>query len=348
MSEDKFLVNLLASHHILNYVSAGLQGRYAFLNLLQKYKAIKESTVLQRQEKLQGYIDTIKELRKELLDGKLLVIEDPPQVVDNRGKKLIKLSKELKKFYLRLSETLTNKAGKVTDSKTALKLSPYFLAVLALAAYSHENFVKENIAFFKGLELKDFIKEEEFELKQAEEEVEFVHLLIEGYEEHLEEPSEGLLLGIYLEILPMIGVLRSYSWDIDLLLEPYTGKLTYEDIPPVDEKTKEGWVAAGVPVQQAGYWCSFYFSYEDMKKWANAGITHYMLAGRWAALGFTPAEAREWLTEGFVPSIAFLWKIEDFSPKEAGQYVDDGYIAPSALPESILEEKKLKEELKNK
>jgi hypothetical protein len=318
----------LATHAVTNYLVAGYQGRFTFLNVLAQlqYPNVTEEAltfVRQALDRIAFWID-------ELWHDRFLFAAQwtAPQTFDSR--QALELLDQLKPdLYSTANEIVRIIA--LPNPHEKFENTAFLCAAFGRFAYARENYIKGFIDFSNKFGEQQEASRYAALLPPAQEDVRLTHTLLSMIRDPNASANENFTRGLTERCVPLIAVFRTHVHDINQLLGQFRGGMSFDKADfTVQEAT--AWNEIGLGPVPAGYWRANAFSPADAGGWIKYGFSIPSTASSWRVFGFTPDTARPWAQLNFAPPLARLWVQVGYSPEEAKQQNDLGITDPLKAP----------------
>ncbi|MCB0310198.1 MAG: hypothetical protein KDD42_03120 [Bdellovibrionales bacterium] len=325
ISNTKNKEDLILSHSIINYLAAGYQGQYTFLNILERL-----ALPSLNQELIQTSKDALKTIvtwKKDLSEGLSLFSASwkAPQTFE--AKRAIKMLEELRgelfKACVNTIKVLGLEYEKVDDG-----LLRYLIATHGRFAYARENYIRGHLEFSQALEDKNLSEQYKNHLENCSADIQLAHDLIKRFQDLKPEERKELVSAAKYHCLSLPGAFRAQALDINILLAVYRGPLTFNQ-SGINAENEEKWRSMGAVPEVAGYWEAYGIGPDEAQSWSNIGIADHELAAAWRLHGFDPETARSWLENGIPPIIAITWRAAGFSAEDTSYNLRDGIMDPA-------------------
>lgn len=303
--------NTYLCHAILNTLFAGLQGRYARLNMLSKFYPTPE--IDWELSITSNNIDALSLWIKELWAGHALDFSKEDSALTGPAKNALKELTELKSELITCLENsieiIANLNKRELDHQEAVTLT----SLLVQRAYSREHYIRGLIDYANYCNNAQESELWKQHMNSCFSEMTSAHTM---FEELLvcDEPNNRLSEEIIEECRFLPALLTCQIHDINQISVIRNGKFEHQDIE-LPGCNPEQWKVAGIPPEHAGYWHAYGLTPDDVYRWIDHGFYEPSQAGCWYQYGFTPEKALE-------------WSIQGFAPKEAATCVNAGLSKP--------------------
>ena len=319
-SQDRAL-----SHAIINYVNAGYQGRFTFFNVLSRLNnPYFDSAKL---EKTREVLLLSSGWMNEIWNNIFIFATSWKKPETFEAQKALTCLEELKADLRSLVQEMVKIL--LTRPFPAQPSHPGFLAAaLARYAYARENYVRGFQEYGRHFNLPDQEKAYGEYLKGCGEDIklahEFMSILQKGETEKVSEFYPRLMY----HCMRLPGVFREQIHDINQLMVPYKGGMSFAALEIPDDRAK-AWQEMQVHPVIAGYWEAYGIGPVEADAWVQVGVSEYGFAATWKMHGFNPASAAPWAAEGFPVAVAFNWNSAGFKPDEALEKLQAGVFNPA-------------------
>lgn len=317
----------MASHAITNYLLASVEGRFAAQNIanqllpgsLPPLEIIKTRDTL---SKIQAWSRDLCK-RTPLISAQWSEPEsfEAMKALDLlRGCKseIAKVALEVEDAFSQLEETVTRE-GLVR-----------LVAAFGRYAYARENYIHGFIEFGSALDLPELVLQYNRVYPIADEDVQLTAYFLEGLRKS-EIPDQDLLDVLALRGAKLAGTFRTHVHDINQLLAPFQGGVSYGTLE-ISSGEGQAWAAAGFGPSAAGYWRAFGIAPDDAAAWTSLGVSDAGYAAEWMSYGFTTTTCREWFVRGFPPHIARRWQATRLGWERIDSYLERGINDPEQIP----------------
>ncbi len=303
----------VASHAVVNYLYSGHQGRYAFLNALQKMESAEFAE--EALEECKRLILEIRLLREQLLKGQCIISASWTSPLTFESKRAVELLTALRAELLQCASAvglalLSRDLDKEPDSARRL------IAGLARYAYTKDHFVKSFVQFGETQKLPELVERYTNGLQGAAADLAFAHDYLNGFLALKDGDNSEFMRSLVLNTIKIPGTLRAQAHEILQITAVFSGGFGFESLGLSDDLTS-AWKGIGASPTLAGYWNAYEFLPEEAFEWTKNGFGAFEAALMWRFLQFTPAEARSWAERGFVPLVASQWRASGHSAESA-------------------------------
>lgn len=320
--------DLLASHGLLNYLHASVQGRWAFFNVLDQV-----NSKLFEDREIAATRDMIERINTWLLDlyrGSPLISSSWTQPETFDAIKSIDYLKALKKEIVGIAQGTSQllSSGSIAPKSEDEKL---LVASFARYAYARDSYVRGFIEYGLVSRNEEMVRTYEQFIPNSAEDLEVARFLIQGEISETPPDDHNSLLIFRARTIP--GVFRTHAHDMNQILAAFSGGFSFlsADFSP-NEATM--WNQAGIGPVAAGYWRAYDFSPSEASQWIAVGVMEAGSAVEWARLGFSLQSAFPWVQAGFPPALARKWRDAGFGPDRALPLVQQGFETPDSLPKA--------------
>lgn len=319
--------DLIASHSLLNFLSAILQGRYVALNIvnmLQPSPATVELIAHSSQN-----LDQITKWRDELWQGKYILSADTAAPKSDEATKALGILDDLRTELLRdadrLIEAYSDKELAQNEEHLVVLISQF-----ARYAYSMDNHVRGQIDFWLKNKQENEAAKLAYPLDRAEEDVRVANAMVEEYRGNPAEVAPAFVDKLRMENRFVAGVLRAQSVDIQSILFAGRTDVSFTDFGFM-QLDQPGWESAGFSPLASAYWAAYDIAASEASAWKNSGVVEPLVAAKWRTFGFGPDHGPAWIAVSFPPLLAFAWAQAGFDPQTAAKYVDQGVLTPEQI-----------------
>ncbi len=319
------------THAVLSYLFAAYQGKFAAQNCLAQLQSEQFSS--EELEKTKAALQKIHNWLSRLWTGDVLLNAywTKPETFDAR--EIVELLQGLERDLFSSAQKLESLIAE-NDFEENHEHLKQIVATYARYVYASDNYLRQHIDFEKRYQNEEGATGYEELLADVRLEVDFVSQVIQT----AKKPStaeKGFFPTLRQTILTVPGSFRTQVHDIQQLLSPYTGELTFEKIgiPPDDAAD---WQELEVSPIEAGYWHAMGLTAREALHWSQVGLYDHDLAARWQSWGFDPNSAAPWFHAGFNTIKAILWASHGFTPQEAQDWLKRGVDHPQDVPEDPI------------
>lgn len=315
------------SHGLLNYIYAGLQGKFAALNILLQCQH--PSTSPPALEEVQQHINRVREWVTELHRGESIVSQrwDKPETFD--AMRIVELLRALKREYAEISHSVLSLLQS-TDLPQRPHDVQWLVSTYARYAYSRDNYIRGFIEFGRETKRPQMVEQYEALLPSSSDEVSVAHAFFEAAKQPRTWNQE-FFDALYFQSLHIPYIYRTYVHDIAQMLSQFEGGFSFQSAG-FSAPEIQSWSAAGFGPVPAGYWRAYDFSPEQAVEWQRYGVSDPAFAADWRRNGFSPGAAVPWLQFGFFPAPARKWADANFEADRAARLIEKGYQDPSQVP----------------
>ncbi len=318
----------LSTHAVTNYLLAGYQGKFTFLNILSQlqYPGLDPALITFTRQAL----DKIAFWTEALWNDHHLFAAQwtAPQTFDSR--QALELLDQLKPDLLGISGeiarifSLQNPAEKFQDIA-------FLCAAFGRFSYARENYIKGFIEFATKFNSPQDGARYSAMLAPAQDDVRLTHTIINLARDLQASSTQDFLRNLYERSIPLIAVFRTHTHDISQILAQYRGGLSFDKADfNVQEAT--AWSDAGIGPVAAGYWRANGFSPVETPEWVRYGFSNPGVAASWRTEGFNPASAQPWAQSNMPPVISRLWAQAGYDTDETKEMIDSGVTDPRRAP----------------
>lgn len=324
--------DLLASHGLLNYLNATMQGRWAFLNVLDQL-----SSVNFQEAELQITRDALERLNLWIIDlyqGNPIISATWAQPETFEAIKAVDLLRAAKKEIIQLANVTKQVQGSQQLTKDSEE-SKLLAAGFARYAYARDAYIRGFTEYGRASNNLDLIATYEPFISSSGDEIQVARFLINGFLVPDPDPDHHNILLFRAQSLP--GIFRTHAHDMNQLLASFTGGFSF---PSADFSSAEAtsWNQVGLGPVAAGYWRAYEFTPVEAAAWNRIGITEAGSALEWKKQGFGTEDAGIWADRGFPPGIARKWREQQYTPERALPLVQRGFSTPDKIPPRKEEE----------
>ena len=318
---------MLQTHTFTNYLNAGYQGQFAFLNVLSRlnHPAANPAGISKARETLAKVSAWTADLWKGI--SLFAANWQTPQTFE--AQKALSLLEDLRGD---LGLTANNIGGIVSADQSTYSEDQikYLLAGLARSLYSKDNYLRGFADYGKAFNIPEMINQYSPMVQNCGAEIAALHAQMNAYKEGKISNPDEFRLQLRYRAFMLPGIFRSQMHDISQLTAAYKGGLTY-DLAGIEQNRAAQWAQLGCPPQVAGYWEAYFIGPEEAFAWTNAGIRDHELAATWRLHGFNPATVEPWLKLSYPPFIAMRWAQAGFSADKALEHIQRGVTDPSTV-----------------
>ena len=333
---------------LLNYLFAGLHGKYVYLKALQElnvseyqeqeerlsspggelaeHKGVEQSnySIEEKIQLVEGWITQLINEKISLfdLDWKEPKTENAKLAI-SIGKALIK---DLDTHSIILQDVLRQKDfDNISRPNLGLLLSS-----LMRFHRSREIYVKTFRQYYEKSSEKHLVKQYREEFKSCQKNSRYTEKLIAAFMTPRTLSTE-YYHSLYEEVIALPGIWRTQMHDLEMLCRVYEKLFTYEDAG-CQEGEGSLWEQLGVTPQEAGHWRAYSITPQEAHVWIANGVPEHQVAGTWKAWGYPPEDALHWIQAQFSsPAEATPWANSGFDPSEAMQLIERGVSDPSMI-----------------
>jgi hypothetical protein len=320
----------LATHAITNYLLAGYQGRFTFLNILSQlnFPSLNQGLITETRQS----IDKIALWTEELWKGNDLFSAtwNSPQTFD---------SQEALRLLDNLKPELYSIANEIARIVQAEDISQRFDDIVFLGAsfgrfaYARENYIKGFLEFGQRFNVTHETNRYAALLPPAQEDVKLTHQILNVLRARTDATNPEFISGLLERCAPLVSVFRTHVHDINQLLGTYQGGFSFEK-GDFTQQEAVAWKQIGMGPVAAGYWRASGFSAQDAEPWLVGNIANPPTAAAWRTYGFNADTAAQWIQQGFPPAFAKMWFKAGFDAVQTKAFVDQGILEPSKVPPS--------------
>ena len=315
------------SHSFLSYLLAGLQGQFAYLNILSRIGA--QPPNRETIGRVQQEIDEANGWLRSSLDGQPLFELTWQTPETDNARKAFEVAKRLGKDLHELSGDLDSILEQRQFNEIARDRIVLLLAALGRHTYARDNYLRCFYSLFEELGDKEEAKRYRTGVKSSEKDVEYTNGLITAYQQNAQLPLE-FYHSLFGEVIALPGLMRTQLFDLKMMWCIYDGPFSYA-LAEIPNDRAEQWVQLGISPIEAGYWEAYLIYPVEALVWLQGGITEYAIAGLWKSWRYPPDEAIKWITHEFSPADGATWANAGFDAEEARQLINRGVSHPSLI-----------------
>lgn len=319
--------DVIHSHGYINYAYAGLQGKFAYINILNQ-----TGHPLGAKLSLTEVQDTIAKVREwmgDLAKGEAVLAArwERPETFD--AMRILEILRGLRSEYIDI-------AGRCTalTSSPDLPQKPdevkHLVAFYGRYAYSHDNYVRGFIDFGTNSNRPQITELYTPYLEGTNAEIAAAHSFFEAAKQPAKW-SQEFFNALYDQSLFLPSIYRTYVHDISQLVAQFEGGFSYQSAG-FSAGEIAAWSNSGFGAVPAGYWRAYDFIPEQAVEWQRYNITDPAMAADWRKHGFSATSALPWFQRGFYPSTAREWANANHDPERAAQFLEKGLRTPSDVP----------------
>ena len=333
-SAQKNQEDLVLSHSIVNYLSAGYQGRYTFFNILARleFTDLKKEPIAELKDVLKSVRDWNNDMQKGLC--LFSATWSSPQTFD--AKRAFKLLENLKQDLLQATVQLVTLLS-VETKELDDDMVKILIASHGRFAYARENYVRGFVDFSALTKNQELAEQYKSHLEGCAADIKLAHDLMQLMKDLEADDREEFVASVKYHCLSLPGAFRAQALDISILLATYAGEISFETAG-VNQENAEKWKAMDALASVAGYWESFGIGPDEALGWSKIGVADHELAATWRLHGFTHESARAWLESGIPPIIALSWHSAGFSPEHTSYNLKEGITDPAEGRRPALDE----------
>ncbi|MBX7139329.1 MAG: hypothetical protein K1X83_15255 [Oligoflexia bacterium] len=301
------------THAVTNYLNAGLQGRFTFLNVLSRLgnPAYNAADLEETKKRLARAIGWNKDLAKGVCV--LSAAWTTPETFEAKEVLgfLADLGNEIGSLAAATAQAISKQSQEVTNQEPS-----FLIAAFSRYAYSKEHYLRGFLELSKLLGNGDMANHYQALLEGAAGEVKLAHEFLSAYQKDKGASSPDFGSALTYHCLKLPGTFMSQRHDVIQLVSRYSGGLTFERIGISPEQAKL-WENLQASPAVAGYWEAHGIGPDEAAAWAGSGIGEADLASDWRLHGFTPQTAIPWVQEGFPAVAALGWASSGYTPQKA-------------------------------
>ena len=318
----------LVSHSIINYLLAGYQCRFTFLNMLSQlgYPNLKEDFLT----KTRQAIDKVTTWTEDLWEDKPLFLASWTTPETDDAKMALALLGDLKPELISISQELARILMLPNPGEKKQDIS-FLVSAFGRYSYTRENYIRGFLEFGQNFKLEKDTQSYGPLLPPAQEDLRTTHAMLAAVKDSFKEGVKSPFVKSIIErSYPLIPAFRTHIHDINQLLARYMGGLTYEraDFNATDASK---WRAIEVGPEVAGYWRANGFKPEDAEAWIKGNIANPPTAAAWRMFGFDAESAAPWIRHNFPPAFSRMWNQSGFSAAQAKELIERGVTDPSKV-----------------
>jgi hypothetical protein len=295
--------HLNITHAVVNTLTAGYQGKYAWLNVFKQLSSPAFNQAVFAETK--GILDEIAVWIRELMSGRPVLAG--PDSESREKERALDLLAGLRDDVSWLAAELLKMRSLAYPAHDP-EQTELLVASLSRHAYARDHYVKGLVAYSEKFGYEEAADRWRQHLLYTPQEINLAHTFLSRLRQ-----ASGLTQKFYVDLYE------------ETLLIPYVFRCQVQDMNRVASFYASGFSfgAAGIPDEEAAQWAALGLGPES--------------ACYWHAYGFGPDEAAAWAKAGFGdPGAAGGWKYRELGPSEAGKWRDEGFDARAASVSIML------------
>lgn len=312
--DNTLMENLAITQSLLNFLYAGYQGKYVYLNILKQFS----SKYFNHQEfvDIPRILDKLGKWAQEIWKENPIICKQGTGPFTPEAAETFEIAKKFKQELIKLSSSLRTMLSDYDYYKDAESVQ-YAVASLGFYSYAREHFIKGLIYYCERFKYEEGADRYRQHLISVQNGINITHYYLGKIEDASLEKDLEFYLSLWNDTFMLPFMFLVQVQDINIWLGRQRGQIEYS--------------LFGIPDS-------------DARKWESMSIRPDP-ACYWEAYGFTPEEASVWIKEGFItPGYAADWRyrhisIEDavklhdagFSPREAHIRILKGFQDPELL-----------------
>lgn len=321
--DNKHQQDIAFTHSFLNYLTAAYQGRFAALNILQQLAFHGLST--EEIGRTRAALEKVRRWVVELSNQACLFSSSWTTPETFEAQNAYKLLEDIKPELQQTAEavlTILADAG-TPDNPQAVK---FLIAAYGRYAYSRDNYVKGSIDYAKHFGYTDMAEQFGEVHKASALDVETAHNFLNVYKART-QVNDAFFRALFDECLPLPAVFRTHTHDINLLLAPYKGGVSFEVLDFFGPEIMQ-WKSLNFDAANAGYWRAYGFGAEEAADWLQTGLQAPAAAFDWKSRGIGFQDAAPWVQNNFSANVAARWLNAGFNCDQAVHYINRGVNDP--------------------
>lgn len=314
------------THSFLNYLTAAYQGRFAALNIMQQlaFQGLNADEIPRTRQVL----EKVRRWVADLSNGICVFSASWTAPETFEAQSAYKMLEDIKPELQQVAETtllILNDAS-APDQPQVIK---YLISSYGRYAYSRDNYVKGSIEYGKTFGYDDIVQQYSTLLKASARDVEAAHTFLSTYKNPA-LVNEVFFRAMFDECLALPGLFRTHVHDINLLLAPYKGGLTFELADFFGPEIMQ-WQALNFDATTAGYWRAYGFDADEAAAWVQTGFEAPAFAFEWKSQGVKASEALPWAQGNFPAGLAVRWMRAGYNCFQAADYINRGINTPEEV-----------------
>ncbi len=315
------------THAITNYLFAGYQGRFTFLNILSQlnYPNFDVQLIGLAREAL----DQIAKWTDDLWRGEDLFSASWTTAQTFGSTKALEMLDALRPDLYSVSNEVVRIFNGGPDYINQIDDLKFLVAAFGRFSYSREHYIQGFIQFGQKFNAPEEIERYAGLVQSAKEDIKLSHMLLK----ELQDPSRidaNFANALVERCVGLPVVFRTHAHDINQLLGNYRGGFSFENADFEAEEAK-GWSEAGFNAIVAGYWRANNFTSSEAHEWVKQGVSIPGAAFQWRMFGFTAQRVKPWADEKFPPALAMQWLQAGYEASEAKEFIEKGIADPSKV-----------------
>lgn len=332
---DAELSDCLASFSITNFLFAGLQGDFAYLNILGQFNHIgfKQEAV----GELQKQLAEVAVWNKESCERRPIFTTRTTTPETFEATNALEQLKVYRTRSARLAEVCRQLAQKLfSPSFVTLNTADAQLlaAILGRAYYGRDNYIRGFIEFNEHMERPANVEFYTKLLTDSTNEINALHEILtdlENLPNTVTELANGpTLQNLRIRARDLLFNICSQIHDAALLLAPFSGGITFTNLD-FDAEASAKWREAGLDPATAGYWRAYGFNSDEASAWIKGGHAEPALANNWRWFGFNYESAKDWIKIKLPPDRARQWSAAGHASEDVEEYLSRGIRSPDQV-----------------
>lgn len=311
---------------ILNFIHSALQGKFAYLNVLQQLSHPLTSAA--ELEQVKSHLKKVAVLNKQMNEGTPPIRKTSPQNSPDE-EYIFNLLKQIKTEMISASAKIQQlDLGSEWSSQPVIyqQLAAYF----SWFAYQEEHFYKKLEGYHRSNNNQIFFAELASEVQEAGNNVKLSSSLLKGIKAP-GGPEANFAAHLAFFVRPLPFSFTGWAHDANQLINIKASEFTFE-MAEFSSEQATPWKQNNFEAIESGYWRAYGFSPEDAIAWKSFGFLAPRKAVIWRSAGFDPRSALGWFALGYAPLLAIQWGNLGVPPEAAAILISHGYTVPSMLP----------------
>ena len=324
----ELLTNEEINFKIINFLQSALQGKFAYLNILNQARH-----QMFNPEEFNTLKDNLKKvaLLVSKYDQGIVIININNKINSEDEKFIFSLLQQIEGEFLSIGKKIIQKLSE-NLWQTNQQDSALLVAYYGYHSYIEENFYKKKLIHLQKQQNQERIVEAEYLLKDSTDSVELTGNFLNSIK-NFENIEKGFFahLGFFIGQQP--GYFLSKAHSANILKNIKTKSLSYSDLKLDDAEANE-WQDANLDPEQAGFWIAYNFQAFEAKEWISYGLVKARNAFEWKFAKFSPRESITWINFFFTPLLAIQWSNAKFNAEQSAFLITKGFSSPKELPTS--------------
>jgi hypothetical protein len=321
--DSKHQQDLAFTHAILNYLTAAYQGRFAGLNILQQLAF--EGLPVEEITRSRSVLEKVRRWVADMNQQMTLFSSSwtAPETFDAQS-----ACQMLEEMRVELGQLAESCAVFIGDPETPKKPGQvkFLIAAYGRYAYARDNYIKGFVEYGNNFGYADLAAQYAQLQEGAAKDVETTHALLSAYK-NPQQVNDLFFRSLFDECVSLPGIFRTHVHDINLLLAPFKGGITFESLAFFGPEVSQ-WQTAGFDPGTAGYWRAYFFTPLEATDWRQCGVLAASIAIEWKLLGIDGVTAAPWVKAGFPPALAATWIEAKYTAEQALDMIDRGIQEP--------------------